>query len=143
MMLCIIQRRTALGRHVYAVGSNARIAALSGVRPVPILLLVYGAAGFLAACTGILMTARIGSGQATIGATLVIESISAAVIGGVPLRGGGGRAERVVLAAVFLTVVSNSMNLLRIDSKLQTLVQGAVVIIAITLERAFLRREVA
>jgi ribose transport system permease protein len=139
-LICLVQRTTPLGRHIYAVGSNARIAALSGVRPVPILMLVYGAAGLLAACMGLLVTARIGSGQATIGASLVIESISAAVIGGVPLRGGSGRAERVMLAAIFLTVVSNSMNLLRIDSKLQTLVQGSVVIIAIALERAFVRR---
>ena len=86
------------------------------------------------------MTARIGSGQATIGTTLALQTIAAAVIGGTSLRGGMGRAELVALAALFLTVIANAMNLIRVDSKYQTLVLGAVLIIALGIERLLQRR---
>lgn len=140
LALCIvIQRFTVFGRHIYAVGSDERAARLSGVRTKRVLIATYTLAGALAGFTGFLMTARIGSGQATIGGTLALETIAAAVIGGVSLRGGVGRAELVALAALFLTVVANAMNLLRFDSKYQTLVLGVVLILALGVERVLLR----
>lgn len=135
----VIQRQTVLGRHIYAVGSDERAARLSGVRTHRVLILTYALAGALAAFTGFLMAARIGSGQATIGGTLALESIAAAVIGGVSLRGGVGRVELVALAALFLTVIANAMNLLQLDSKYQTLVLGVVLILALSMERLLLR----
>lgn len=140
LVLCIVmQRFTVLGRHIYAVGSDERGARLSGVATRRVLFITYGLAGVLAAFTGFLMTARIGSGQATIGATLALETIAAAVIGGVSLRGGVGRAGLVAVSALFLTVIANAMNLLQFDSKLQTLVLGVVLILALGMERLFMR----
>lgn len=136
----ILQRTTVIGRHVYAVGGDDRSARLSGVRTTRVTITAYVMASCLAGFTGFLMTARIGSGQATIGATLALETIAAAVIGGTSLRGGVGRAELVALAALFLTVIANAMNLVRVDSKFQTLVLGAVLIIALGIERLLLRR---
>lgn len=130
-MTVALQRLTTFGRYVYAVGSNPVAARQSGIRVRAVLVSIYAASGATAALTGILLTARIGSGQSTLGGTLVLESIAAAVIGGVALVGGAGRAERVMIGALFLAVVSNSMNLLRIDSKYQTLVLGAVLIAAL------------
>lgn len=141
---CIVmQRFTALGRHIYAVGSDLRSARLSGVPTGRALVVAYALAGILAAFTGFLMTARLGSGQATIGGTLALETIAAAVIGGVLLRGGVGRAEHVAMAALFLAVIANAMNLTQVDSKFQTLVLGAVLIIALAIERLLLRRRKA
>ena len=136
----ILQRTTVIGRHIYAVGGDDRSARLSGVRTTRVTITAYVMASCLAGFTGFLMTARIGSGQATIGATLALETIAAAVIGGTSLRGGVGRAELVALAALFLTVIANAMNLVRVDSKFQTLVLGAVLIIALGIERLLLRR---
>jgi ribose transport system permease protein len=135
----ILQRTTVLGRHIYAVGSDERGARLSGVPTRRVLVITYAMAGMLAAFTGFLMTARIGSGQATIGGTLALETIAAAVIGGVSLRGGVGRAGLVAMAALFLTVIANAMNLLQFDSKYQTLVLGVVLILALGMERLLLR----
>jgi ribose transport system permease protein len=141
---CIVmQRFTALGRHIYAVGSDLRSARLSGVPTGRALVVAYALAGILAAFTGFLMTARLGSGQSTIGGTLALETIAAAVIGGVSLRGGVGRAEHVAMAALFLAVIANAMNLTQVDSKFQTLVLGAVLIIALAIERLLLRRRKA
>jgi ribose transport system permease protein len=89
------------------------------------------------------MTSRLGSGQSTIGGTLALETIAAAVIGGVSLRGGVGRAELVALAALFLSVIANAMNLVQVDSKYQTLVLGAVLIVALAIERLLLRKRQA
>ncbi len=139
----VLQRFTALGRHIYAVGSDQRSARLSGVRTGRTLAVAYVLAGMLAALTGFLMTARLGSGQSTIGDTLALQTIAAAVIGGVSLRGGVGRAEHVALAALFLAVVANAMNLIQVNSKYQTLVLGAVLIVALAIERLLLRRRTA
>ncbi|MCO5065716.1 MAG: ABC transporter permease [Rhizobiaceae bacterium] len=133
-LVALMQRFTSLGRHVYAIGSNINAARLSGVNATWLLIGVYAASGATAAITGILLTARIGSGQSTLGETLALESIAAAVVGGVSLMGGTGRAERVMLGALFLALVSNSMNLIRIDSKFQTLVLGVVLIAAVCIE---------
>lgn len=136
----LLQRTTVLGRHIYAVGGDERSARLSGVKTARATLTAYVMASCLAGFTGFLMTARIGSGQATIGTTLALETIAAAVIGGTSLRGGVGRAEQVALAALFLTVIANAMNLVRVDSKFQILVLGAVLIIALGIERLLQRR---
>nr|WP_153444788.1 ABC transporter permease [Sinorhizobium meliloti] len=136
-----LQRQTAFGRHLYAVGSDLRSARLSGVAIVRTTIAAYVIASCLAATTGYLMTARLGSGQGTIGATLALETIAAAVIGGVSLRGGIGRAELVAIAALFLTVTNNAMNLLKVDSRFQTLMLGLILIAALWIERSLSRRK--
>ncbi|KKA12840.1 ABC transporter permease [Sinorhizobium meliloti] len=139
--LVVLQRQTAFGRHLYAVGSDLRSARLSGVAIVRTTIAAYVIASCLAATTGYLMTARLGSGQGTIGATLALETIAAAVIGGVSLRGGIGRAELVAIAALFLTVTNNAMNLLKVDSRFQTLMLGLILIAALWIERSLSRRK--
>ncbi len=139
--IILLQRGTVLGRHLYAVGSDQRSARLSGVPVRRTVVMTYVLASVLAALCGFLMTSRLGSGQATIGETLALETIAAAVIGGVSLRGGVGRAEIVVLAALFLSVIANAMNILQIDSKFQTLMLGVVLIGALAIERLLLRRK--
>lgn len=136
----VVQRKMRFGRHLYAVGGDEKASRLSGVGTSRILLAAYSLSGLLAALTGVLITARIGSGQSTIGTTLGLETIAAAVIGGVSLRGGSGRVQHVVLAALLITILANAMNLVRIDSKLQTLVLGLILIIALGVERLMSQR---
>ncbi len=140
LVFIVVQRTTSFGRHIYATGSDARSARLAGVNVKATLVSVYALSGILAAITGFLMAARLGSGQANIGATLAMETIAAAVIGGVSLRGGIGRTELVILASMFLAIVGNGLNLLKIDTKFQTLVLGVVLILAISIERLLQRR---
>jgi ribose transport system permease protein len=136
----VVQRLTSFGRHLYAVGSQPQAARLSGVRTAAIQLSAYAVSGTLAALTGVMTAALVGSGQSSIGASLGMQTIAAAVIGGVSLRGGSGRAEEVALASLLLTIIANGMNLTRIDSKLQTLVLGVVLIAALAVERLAQRR---
>lgn len=122
------------GRHLLAVGGSLAAARASGIGVERVLLTAYVGSGVLAACAGVLLTARIGSGQATLGATAALESIAACVIGGVALRGGAGQPWRVVSAAWFLALLANALNLSRIDSKWQTALLGIALLGAVGLE---------
>lgn len=123
-----------VGRHLYAAGGNPGAARASGIATDKILIGAYVVCSMLAATAGLLMTVRLGSGLPTLGANSAIESIAAAVLGGVSLRGGIGRISQVVMAALFLAILSNALNLLRIDSKWQTAVLGIAVIVAVFAE---------
>ena len=135
LVLWWVMNWTKLGRYIYAIGGNIHAARVSGIPTLYYIVVTYTICSFLAAVTGVLLTARVGSGEATLGATLMLESIAAAVIGGVSLRGGVGRIELVTLGALFLALVTNGMNLIRVDSKIQTIVIGVVLIVAVGLDR--------
>lgn len=140
-MAWMLQRRTATGRHLYAVGGNASAARMSGIPVAPHVIGIYVACALLAALTGVLLTARLGSGQATLGSDLMLQSIAACMIAGVRLTGGVGRIENVALGALFLSTLGNSMNLLRIDGKAQTVVVGLIIIVAVAVEQIQRRRK--
>ena len=141
-LVWLIQNFTVLGRYIYAIGGNLQAAMVSGVPTKTYLVLTYTICGALAATTGVLLTARLGSGQATLGGNIMmLQSIAAAVIAGVSLRGGVGRVEMVALGALFLSIVTNAMNLIRIDSKMQTIVLGVIVVLAVALEEFGRRRK--
>jgi ribose transport system permease protein len=136
-----LQTRTRVGRYLYAVGGNLQAAIVSGVPATLHIILAYVMCSVLAATAGVLMTARLGSGQATMGGDLLmLQSIAAAVIAGVSLRGGIGRVEMVALGALFLSILTNAMNLLRIDSKMQLVVLGFILVLAVALEELARRR---
>lgn len=130
---------TRLGRYFYAVGGNVKAAELSGIHTKRTLFLAYLMCGVIAAISGMLLTARLDTGEANIGAAMPLESIAACVIAGVSLRGGVGRIENVVLGALFIALVQNGMNLARIESYLQTVVIGALLIIAVMADQARLK----
>lgn len=139
LILAVLLYWTPLGRHFYAVGANIRAAALSGVAARKTLFLAYALCGLLSAVAGMLLTARLETGEANIGASMPLESIAACVIAGVSLRGGIGRLENVVLGALFIGLVQNGMNLARIESYLQTVVLGALLILAVVADQVRLR----
>lgn len=120
------------GRYFYAVGGNAKAASLSGINTRLVLFLAYLLCATMAAISGILLTARLETGEANIGAAMPLESIAACAIGGASLRGGIGRVENVVLGTVFVGLIQNGMNLAQIESYLQIVVIGILLILAVT-----------
>lgn len=123
---------TTIGRYFYAVGGNLKASSLSGINTKYILFLAYIFCSALATISGLLLTARLETGEANIGVSMPLESIAACVIGGVSLKGGVGRVENVVLGALFIGLIQNGMNLARIESYLQTVVIGILLIIAVS-----------
>jgi ribose transport system permease protein len=131
----LIQRKTVLGTYIYAIGGNPLAAAVSGISANAYLVLTFVFCALLASVTGLLITAQMGSGQTNIGGDrLMLLSIAAAVIGGTSLRGGIGRAEMVGLSALFLSTLTNALNLLRINSKKELVVLGLVVVAAVAID---------
>lgn len=126
---------TKIGRYFYAVGGNIKASSLSGINTKYILFLAYLFCSSLATISGLLLTARLETGEANIGVSMPLESIAACVIGGVSLRGGVGRVESVVLGALFIGLIQNGMNLARIESYLQTVVLGILLIFAVAFDQ--------
>lgn len=126
---------TRMGRYLYAIGGNLKASTLSGINTRLYLFLAYVLCGTIAAIAGIMLTARLETGEANIGATMPLESIAACVIGGVSLRGGTGKLLNVVLGALFIGIVQNGMNLARIESYLQIVVIGILLILAVVADQ--------
>ncbi|MDB6180445.1 ABC transporter permease [Paracoccus fistulariae] len=139
LLLYVVLYRTPFGRYFYAVGGNAKAAALSGINTRATLFWTYVLCAALAAVAGMLLTARLDTGEANIGSSMPLQSIAACVIAGVSLRGGVGRLESVILGALFIGLVENGMNLARIESYLQTVVLGALLILAVIADQIRLR----
>lgn len=126
---------TVLGRSLYLIGGNPRAAEVAGLPIRRFTTLAYVLCSVYAALGALMLTARTGSGEPNLGGNLTLESIAAAVIGGVALRGGQGTIFSPVLGALFTTVLSNGMNLLRVDGYVQQMILGAVIIAAIFIDR--------
>ena len=133
--------RTVFGRTVYIAGANPRAAMVAGMRVRSCVGLAYVVCSVLAALGALMLTARTGSGEPNLGGSLMLQSIAAAVIGGTSLRGGIGGVGSGVLGALFVTMLSNGMDLLRISGYMQMITLGVVVIAATALDyRARARR---
>ena len=120
-----------MGRYLYALGGNLKASELSGINTRLYLFLAYVVCAAITTFAALMLTARLESGESNIGANYPLLSISACVIGGVSLFGGTGRLPNVVLGAIFIILVQNGMNLLRINSYLQLVVIGVLLILAV------------
>jgi ribose transport system permease protein len=131
VLFYVLMNRTALGNYFLAVGGNPKAAALSGVNVRRTLLWAYLLCALVTSVSGVLLSARLESGESNIGGTVALESIAASIIAGVSLRGGIGRVENVVLGAIFIVLVQNGMNVAGVGSYLQMVVLGLLLIVAV------------
>ncbi len=134
-VMWVFMSRTRLGAQIYAVGGNIKAAHLSAINTRRTLMVAYILCSLIAALTGLLLTARVESGEANLGGTIALESIAACVIAGVSLRGGLGRVENVVLGGFFIILVQNGMNLAQVSSYMQMVLLGALLILAVIFDQ--------
>jgi len=134
-LLYLMLDRTVFGRALYLIGNNARAANLAGLPSKRYLFLAYVTCSLLAAFGSLMLTARTGSGEPNLGGSLMLESIAAAVIGGVSLQGGVGGIVPAILGSIFVTMLSNAMDLLEVGGYVQQILLGCVIIAAIFLDR--------
>jgi D-xylose transport system permease protein len=136
-----VAERTTFGRHVYAVGGNAEAARRAGIIVPRIRVLVFMISGLMAGLGGVILAARLNSVDLDAGGgTLLIDAISAAVIGGTSLFGGRGRVISALLGALVISTVSNGLNLLGYSSAVIYMVTGAILLAAVTLDAVSRRR---
>jgi ribose transport system permease protein len=127
--------QTRLGTQIYAVGGNIKAAHICVINTKRTLLMCYLIYAFMASLTGLLLTARVESGEANLGASIALESIAACVVAGVSLRGGIGSVLSVVLVAFFIVLVQYGMNLAQISSYMQMVLLGALLILAVIFDQ--------
>ncbi|NHC24341.1 ABC transporter permease [Nocardioides sp. IC4_145] len=134
-VLYVVLYWTKLGRYIYSVGGSQSASRLLGVPVAQTKTVAFVLAGGLAAVAGLLLTARVASGEPNLGSEYLIMSIAAAVLGGTSFFGGEGRLGFVAIGALFLVVLSNGMNLIRVSSYTQEIVIGLLLILAVVLDR--------
>jgi ribose transport system permease protein len=129
-----VLRYTAFGRATYAVGGNPAAARLSGlnVRRVQFMAFVIG--GLTAGIGAVLMAARLNSGSPNYGVGLELSAIAAAVIGGASLSGGRGNIINTLIGALTIVIVQNGLNLNAVPTSAQTIVIGAIILIAVGID---------
>ncbi|MDD6619057.1 MAG: ABC transporter permease [Lachnospiraceae bacterium] len=130
----IILKTTTFGRYVFAIGGNKNAAKLSGVRTRRVELMVYVISALCASIVGLILSARISSGQPTAGEGYELDAIAATAIGGTSMTGGVGSLTGTIFGFVLLGLMTNSMNLLNINSFYQEIVKGILIIIAVFLD---------
>lgn len=129
LLLALLLNSTRTGKYLRAAGRDERAAELSGIRTRVYIVLAYAVCAACAALAALLLTTQLGSGQASIGTVYAFQSIAVCIIGGVSLMGGRGSVTQVVLAAVFMQLLNNALELLRVPSPAQAAVTGAIVVV--------------
>lgn len=127
--------RTVFGRQIYAIGGNAQAARLSGIPVRRVVFLVYVVAGLCAGIAGIIVSARLESAVPDLGTGYELNAIAAIVLGGTSLMGGRGSLLGTLVGALFIAVLSNGMTLLNVQSFYQQIIMGAVILLAVFVDR--------
>lgn len=130
----VVLTRTATGRYIYAIGSNREAARLAGIPVDRVLILVYTLSGLLAALAGLVLVGRVNSAYPLAGLGYELDAIAAVIIGGASFFGGVGTVWGTLIGALIIAVLRNGLNLLDVAADLQTVVIGAVIIVAVYLD---------
>jgi len=123
------------GRYLYAVGGNAQAARAAGIRVRGVIFLAYALCGALAGLAGIVLAARITTGQPNAGVAYELDAIAAVVIGGTRLSGGVGGVGGTLLGVLLMGVIGNGLDLLSVPSYYQQIVKGLIIIGAVWFDR--------
>lgn len=136
VVLYILLKFTSFGRHVFALGGNEEATRLSGINTKRVKVLVYSISGLLSSISGIILTSRLNSAQPTAGTSYELDAIAAVVLGGTSLAGGKGWIGGTLIGAMIIGVLDNGLNLMNVSSFYQQVVKGAVILLAVLLDRS-------
>jgi L-arabinose transport system permease protein len=137
----VLLNHTVFGRNTLAIGGNPEAARLAGVRVERLRVWIFLLQGVVAALAGLILSARITSGQPNAATGFELDVISACVLGGVSLAGGKARIFGVVIGVLIMGTVENVMNLLNVDAFYQYLVRGLILLAAVLLDQLKTRGE--
>jgi ribose transport system permease protein len=123
--------RSALGRHIYAVGGNLEAARLSGINTDKVLIWIYAISGLMATLGGLILMGRVNAVYPLAGLQYEMDAISAVIIGGASFMGGVGTIWGTLIGALIITVIRNGLNILGIAADVQTVIIGLVIVFAV------------
>lgn len=131
----VLLLRTPLGEYIFAVGGNEEAARISGVPIARTKIAAYAMSGFLAALAAVILIARLGAAEPTLGNLWELEAIAASAIGGASLMGGKGSIIGAILGAVVLGAMRNGLTLMNVQAFYQLLATGIIIILAMLVDR--------
>ena len=140
LVMTLIATRRRFGRYVFAIGGNPEAAELAGINTRRTILGTYVIMGILCAISGAIQTARLGSGVTSLGTSDELSVIAAAVIGGTSFTGGIGTIPGAILGSVVMQTLRSGMLTLKVDSPIQDLVVGSVLVAAVAVNTVIGRR---
>ena len=129
-----ITTKTAMGRHLYAVGGNEKATALSGVKTRNVYWFAYANMGLLAGLAGILVAARAKGIDPTYGEGYEMDAIASCFIGGASAYGGIGKVSGMIIGAVLMGVINQGMSIMGVDANYQKVVKGIVLLVAVVFD---------
>ena len=139
--VAVFLNRTRMGRYIYAVGGNMTAARYSGVNIKAVQMTVHIISGFLAAFAGIVLAARMYSGQPAVAQGYELDAVAASVLGGISLTGGAGSVISAMIGVLIIGVLQNGLNLLNINSFWQIIAKGLVILFAVSADMIRNRRK--
>jgi inositol transport system permease protein len=128
-------RNFRLGRYIYAVGGNENAARAAGISITRVKLFAYGLCGLLTGLAGVVLAARITTGQPNAGQAYELDAIAAVVIGGTSLAGGVGTITGTLLGVLLIGVINNGLDLQGVSSYYQAVIKGVIIVGAVWLDR--------
>jgi len=134
---------TVLGVHVYAVGGNPQAARLTGISVSLVLIFVYGVSGLLSGLAGAMSASRLYSAQGQLGIGYELDAIAAVILGGTSFSGGIGNVFGTLVGALIIAVLNNGLTLLNVSFYWQLVIKGAVIVLAVTLDKLRTRGQAA
>lgn len=135
IVFSLIMRNTRFGRIVYALGDNEEAVKLGGLNVKKYRFIIYSITGTLCGLGGIMLTARLGSAQPNAGMGFELDAIAAVILGGTSLYGGEGTLYGTLIGAFIIGFIANGMNLLNISPFYQGIAKGAIILIAVLIDR--------
>lgn len=141
LLFYMLLNKTKLGRNIFATGGNSTAAEFSGINVKKVKIFVWTTSGILAAFAGIVLAARLSSGQPSTSVGAETDAIAASVLGGVSMYGGTGSAGGVLIGVLIIGIISNGLTLLHVDSNWQYVGKGIIILIAVYADMMKVRKQ--
>lgn len=130
----IILAHTSIGRGLYAIGGNENAAKAAGINVRLVKFFACTFSGFCAGLAGIILMARMSSGQPAAGEGMEMDAITAVIVGGTSMSGGVGKIQNTIIGSLIIGIIKNFMNLMNINSSLQDVVLGILICVAVIID---------
>lgn len=134
IIFIVVLNKTKFGTYIFAIGGNRESARLSGVPIKKVEIAAFTISGFLAAFAGIVLSARMYSGQPGVGEGYELDAIAACVLGGISMTGGVGAVSGTIFGALVIGIISNGLNLIGLSSFWQLVVKGLIIVLAVIID---------
>lgn len=131
----VVLHKTIFGRHIYAIGSNAEAARLTGIKVKINKIMAYVLCGFTASLAGIMLMVRVRIGEPKGASGYDMDAIAAVVIGGTAMSGGKGTLAGTLAGVLIMAIMNNILNLVGVNANLQIVVKGLIILVAVLIQK--------